>query len=224
MSALDFYNSRFSRISDDADVSDAALQIDMAHTDVAHLLDVIIDIGEAAHFDQDHLYAACRSAMARLAEVERDLNIVSAFCAKARRQERACESDDTPTPAPAADIRGEPEGELPAAPDPLPYLDANSSAVTDALQMLRLIADTTEKAPDLDRMEQIVLLTEQVKGKLEDAQAASGWLYRWRADLGAGGGGVAGSRHSEGGLSARIARWSNGGLQGHWMQRRGHVV
>ncbi|CAN5881168.1 hypothetical protein BH11PSE6_BH11PSE6_03740 [soil metagenome] len=105
MSALDFYNERFSRSCVDYDVNDAMSQIDIAHTDVARLLDLIIEIGDAAHFDQEHLYAACRSAMARLAEVERDLTVVNEFCAKARFEERARESAQAAEPEPADEGR-----------------------------------------------------------------------------------------------------------------------
>lgn len=105
MSAKEIYDKRFGRRID-SNINDATAEIDVAHTDIMSLLDVIIEIGEADHFDQDHLYATARSAMARLAEVEGVLREVDTFCAKALSHQRVRgdaeaekPSDDTPVRA-----------------------------------------------------------------------------------------------------------------------------
>jgi hypothetical protein len=84
MPALAIYRKRFSTVIADNDINSTAAAIDIAHTDVMHLLDLIIESAEARHFNDEHVYAAARAAMARLAEVEVNLEAVMAFCAQSQ--------------------------------------------------------------------------------------------------------------------------------------------
>ena len=103
MSIARLYEERFGYRSGETPIEDTLSNVQIAHSAICNLADIMIDAKKEAHYGDDHIYALCRAQTAILAMLGAELDAAASLAAKLRFEGRQAER---PAPAEPSDKAG----------------------------------------------------------------------------------------------------------------------